>query len=196
MVHVSIVGKVQNFNLQTICIQEMGLLICQNLLKWRKCSFLLFMHLFSCGKFEVVKQSTLVILAIFHAKVPLLPEECDIMIMHCTGVEAGTDEAIYQDFRVRRHAIQQWLEYLVQHHPTFQSHQVAVDYTRLNQLPIDGLVHDRLRAMLTLVLLKHHMMVMHNNQTHYSQLNLCQIYRTGKLKKIICVKLLCKQMTL
>ena len=120
--YVSTVGRVQNFNFQTICIQEMRLLICQNLLKWRKCSFLLFMHLFSCGKFKGVKQSTLVILAIFHAtKVPLLPEECDIMIMCCTG----TDEAIDQDFRVCRHAIQQWLEYLVQHHPTFQSYQVA-----------------------------------------------------------------------
>ena len=67
--------------------------------------------------------------------------------MRRTGVEAGTDEAIYQDFRVRRHAIQLWLEYLVHHHPTFQSRQVAVDYTQLNQLPVDGLVHDRLRTM-------------------------------------------------
>lgn len=82
--------------------------------------------------------------AIFHVKVPLLPEECDIIIMRRTGVEAGTDEAIYQDFRVCRHAIQLWLEYLVHHHPTFQSCQVAVDYTQLNQLPVDGLVHDRL----------------------------------------------------
>jgi len=67
--------------------------------------------------------------------------------MRRTGVEAGTDDAIYQDFRVRRHAIQQWLEYLVQHHPTFQSHQVEVDYAQLDQLPVDGLVHDRLRTM-------------------------------------------------
>jgi len=85
--------------------------------------------------------------AIFHAKVPLLPEECDIIIMCRTGVEVGTDAVIYQDFRVRRHAIQQWLEYLVQHHPTFQSRQVTVDYNRLNQLPVDGSVHDRLRTM-------------------------------------------------
>jgi hypothetical protein len=85
--------------------------------------------------------------AVFHAKVPLLPEECDIIIMHHTGVEAGTDEAIYQDFRVHRHAIQQWLEYLTQHHPTFQSNQVTVDHARLDQLPVDGLVHDRLRTM-------------------------------------------------
>jgi hypothetical protein len=102
-----------------------------------------------------------------------------------TGVEAGTDEAIYQDFRVHRHAIQQWLEYLVQHHPTFQSCQVAVDYAWLNQLPVDGLVHDRLTTMeneqmddafLNTGL---HMMVMPNNWIHYSLLDLCQIYRTG-----------------
>ena len=55
----------------------------------------------------------------FHANVPLLPEECEIIIMRHTGVEAGNDDAIYQDFRVHRHAIQQWLGYLVQHHPTF-----------------------------------------------------------------------------
>jgi hypothetical protein len=85
--------------------------------------------------------------AVFHGKVPLLPEECDIIIMCRTGVEAGTDEVIYQDFRVRRHAIQQWLEYLILHHPTFQSCQVAVDYARLDQLPVDGSVHDRLRTM-------------------------------------------------
>jgi hypothetical protein len=36
--------------------------------------------------------------AVFHAKVPLLPEECDIMIMRRTGVQVGNDEAIYQDF--------------------------------------------------------------------------------------------------
>ena len=48
--------------------------------------------------------------------------------MRRTGVQVGNDEAIYQDFRVRRNAIQQWLEYLVQNHPTFHSRQVAVDY--------------------------------------------------------------------
>lgn len=85
--------------------------------------------------------------AIFHAKVPLLPEECDIIIMCRTGAEVGTDAIVYQDFRVCRHAIQQWLEFLVEHHPTFRSRQVAVDYARLDNLPVDGLVHDRLRIM-------------------------------------------------
>ena len=57
-----------------------------------------------------------------------------IIIMHHTGVEPVTDEVIYQDFRVHRNAIQLWLEYLVQNHLTFHSHQVAVDYTQLDQL--------------------------------------------------------------
>jgi len=40
-----------------------NLLTFQNLLKWKKCLFLQFMHLFSCGRFMVVKPNTLVILA-------------------------------------------------------------------------------------------------------------------------------------
>ena len=85
--------------------------------------------------------------AVFHAKVPLLPEECDIIIMCCTGVEVGTNAAIHQDFRIHRHAIQQWSEFLVEHHLPFCSCQVAVDCTQLDELPVDGLVHDRLRTM-------------------------------------------------
>ncbi|KAJ7914156.1 hypothetical protein B0H13DRAFT_1873230 [Mycena leptocephala] len=37
--------------------------------------------------------------AVFHNKVPLLPEECDVFIMRRTGVDTATDAAIYQDFR-------------------------------------------------------------------------------------------------
>jgi hypothetical protein len=48
---------------------------------------------------------------------------------------------------VRRFAIQQWLEYLQEHHPTFRSNQVTVDYNLLDQLPENGLVHNRLRMM-------------------------------------------------
>lgn len=31
-----------------------------------------------------------------------------------------------------------------EHHPTFHKHQVVVDFNLLNQLPEDGLVHDRI----------------------------------------------------
>src|SRR6266487_1807910 len=84
--------------------------------------------------------------AVFHSKVPLLPEKCDIIIMRCTGLDTQNEEQIFQDFRVQRQAIQQWLEYLETHHPTFQSRRVTVDYTLLDQLPEDGLVHNRMRS--------------------------------------------------
>ena len=82
---------------------------------------------------------------VFHNTVPLLPEECDIIIMRRAGDNAGSNEAVHQDFQVRRGAIQAWLQYLEVHHPTFRSRQVRVDYQRINQLPENGLVHDRLR---------------------------------------------------
>jgi ATP-dependent DNA helicase PIF1 len=83
--------------------------------------------------------------AVFHSKVPLLPEQCDVIIMRHTGLDNQNEEQIFQDFRVRRHAVQQWLEYLEANHPTFQSQRVRVDYTLLNQLPENGLVHNRMR---------------------------------------------------
>ena len=67
--------------------------------------------------------------AVFHAKVPLLPNECDIIIMRRRGVNDVTNEEIFEDFRVRRDAIEKWLRYLELHHPTFQSQQVTIDYT-------------------------------------------------------------------
>jgi hypothetical protein len=81
----------------------------------------------------------------FHRTVPLLPEECDVIIMCRAGENIGSNEVIHQDFRVRRGAIQTWLQYLEVHHPTFHSRQVTVDYGRINQLPENGLVRDRLR---------------------------------------------------
>ncbi len=85
--------------------------------------------------------------AVFHTKVPLLPEQCDVIIMRRAGLDMQNEEQIFQDFRVRRHAIQQWLQYLEANHPTFQSRRVRVDYTLLDQLPEDGLVHDRMCSM-------------------------------------------------
>src|SRR6266516_7396708 len=38
--------------------------------------------------------------AVFHARVPLLPEQCDIIIMRRTGIDEQ-NEQIFQDFRVR-----------------------------------------------------------------------------------------------
>ncbi|KAK7037004.1 hypothetical protein R3P38DRAFT_2444736, partial [Favolaschia claudopus] len=65
--------------------------------------------------------------AVTHNKLPLLPEECDVIIMRRTGVDETTHEDIHQDFRVRRHVVQKWLEYLQAHHPTFKERMVEVD---------------------------------------------------------------------
>jgi hypothetical protein len=35
--------------------------------------------------------------AIFHARVPLIPEECDIIVLHRIGTESNKD-VVYQDF--------------------------------------------------------------------------------------------------
>jgi hypothetical protein len=84
--------------------------------------------------------------AIMVAKVPLLPEECDIIIMRRSGTENVTNEQIFRDFQVRQGVVQQWLQYLEQNHPAFhnQGGSVRVDYTLLNQLPEDDSVHSRI----------------------------------------------------
>jgi hypothetical protein len=56
---------------------------------------------------------------VFHSTVPLLSEECDIIIMRRTGDNTGSNEEVHQDFRVRCGAIKSWLQYLEVHHPTF-----------------------------------------------------------------------------
>ncbi|KAJ7319125.1 hypothetical protein DFH08DRAFT_714100 [Mycena albidolilacea] len=76
--------------------------------------------------------------AVFHNKLPLLPEECDVIIMQ-----------VYQDFRVQRLVVEQWLKYLEAHHPTFRSRQVAIDWKQLSQLPLDSSVHGCLRTVET-----------------------------------------------
>lgn len=86
--------------------------------------------------------------AVFHAKVPLLPQEVDVIIMRRSGVQGENNEAIHQDFRVRRQVLETWLKYLEVHHPTFRQgaqQQVEIDYQRLNQLPEDGSIHEQLR---------------------------------------------------
>ncbi|KZP11897.1 hypothetical protein FIBSPDRAFT_684348, partial [Athelia psychrophila] len=86
--------------------------------------------------------------AVFHAKLPLLPQEVDVIIMHRTGAQGENNDVIHQDFRVRRHVLETWLKYLEEHHPTFRQgagQQLQIDYERLEQLPVDGSVHEQLR---------------------------------------------------
>lgn len=38
--------------------------------------------------------------AVFHTTLPLLPEECDIIIMRCKGSDDAVNHSMFQDFRV------------------------------------------------------------------------------------------------
>src|SRR6266487_3688405 len=38
--------------------------------------------------------------AVFHTKVPLLPEQCDVIIMCRAGLDMQNEEQVFQDFRV------------------------------------------------------------------------------------------------
>jgi hypothetical protein len=60
------------------------------------------------------------------------------------GATDPNDAAGFEDFRVRRNHIQQWLNYLRIHHPTFQNPDIQIDDERIQQLPEDGLVHEQL----------------------------------------------------
>jgi hypothetical protein len=80
-------------------------------------------------------------------KLPLLPEECDVVILRRRATGDAPDELPYEDFRVRAPAVRAWLEYLKVHHPTFRTHRVEVDEERLQQLPENALVHDRVRSI-------------------------------------------------
>jgi hypothetical protein len=80
-------------------------------------------------------------------RLPVLPEDCEIIILRRTSTGDAADELPFEDFRVRRHVIRQWLDYLSQNHPTFLSNQVQIDEDRLSRLEPDELVHPRIRTI-------------------------------------------------
>lgn len=83
----------------------------------------------------------------FNHKLPLLPEECDIVVVKRTTHDPVLDQQINQQYRVCRHVVQRHLEYFEVNHPTFISRKAVFDRTRLEDLPEDGSVHDRLRSL-------------------------------------------------
>jgi hypothetical protein len=85
----------------------------------------------------------------FVTRLPLLPEECDIIILRRTATGQQADELPYEDFRVRRGIVQQWLQALCQHHPTFRNRRVTVDPAIVARLPENELVHGRVRSINT-----------------------------------------------
>ncbi|KAJ7047992.1 hypothetical protein C8F01DRAFT_1009287 [Mycena amicta] len=88
--------------------------------------------------------------SVFHNRVPLLPEECDIIVFRRKGsVEGDEGDKIKENFRVRQDVLRQWLQYLEQHHPTFHSRQVHIDWDILNSLPKNGNVLQRVQSIST-----------------------------------------------
>ena len=71
------------------------------------------------------------------------------MILRRRGVTNQNDTGIFEDFRVRRDCIRQWLDYLKAHHPTFHHADIQIDDERIQQLPQDELVHDQLLNLTT-----------------------------------------------
>ena len=80
---------------------------------------------------------------------PLLPSECNIVILRRRGAANPNDTGVFKDFRVRRNYVQQWLNYLRAHHPTFRHPDIQIDDDRIQQLPEDGLVHEQLLTLTT-----------------------------------------------
>ena len=71
------------------------------------------------------------------------------MILRRRGAINPNDIGNFEDFRVRRDHVQQWLNYLKEHHPTFRHPDIQIDNDRIQQLPEDGLVHDQLLNLTT-----------------------------------------------
>ena len=71
------------------------------------------------------------------------------MILRRRGTTDSNDTGAYEDFRVRRGYVQQWLTYLRDHHPTFSHPDIQIDDDRLQQLPENELVHNQLLNLTT-----------------------------------------------
>ena len=85
--------------------------------------------------------------ALFHQRVPLLPEDCEIVILR-RSIQNANQPELLEDFRVRKHALASWLQYLDQHHPTFQQRHVQIDWERLHtQFADDENIQHRLRSV-------------------------------------------------
>jgi len=71
------------------------------------------------------------------------------VILRRRGAANPNDTGAFEDFRVRRNYVQQWLNYLRNHHPTFRRPDIQIDDNRIQQLPEDGLVHEQLLTLTT-----------------------------------------------
>jgi hypothetical protein len=69
--------------------------------------------------------------------------------MRRKGSNPETNQQSHKDFRVRRQAIQQGLQYLQVNHPTYRSRAVQISEANLASLPEDDSVYSRLRTIET-----------------------------------------------
>lgn len=83
--------------------------------------------------------------AVFHNRVPLLPEECEVIVFRRTT--ATGDEVVNENFRVRKAVLVQWLDFLEANHPSFQNRRVTVDRERLNSFDEDANVAGRIQTI-------------------------------------------------
>lgn len=80
-----------------------------------------------------------------YTQLPLLPQDLDVIFLRPSNSTAEQPHIVRQfitQFRVREQNIRIWLQYLKQHHPSYQD--VLVDEVSLSQLPDDANVEGNL----------------------------------------------------
>ena len=79
-----------------------------------------------------------------YSKLPLLPRELEIIILKPANhsENPGMTRQFKNEYKVRKRAIEVWLEYLKQNHPGYAD--VEIDRVALSQLPENGSVEDQL----------------------------------------------------
>ena len=73
-----------------------------------------------------------------YSKLPLLPQDLDVVLLRPKNANQNEQlsRQFRHQFRVRRRVIQQWLDFLIQHHQGYR--HITVDQQSLNQLPEDA----------------------------------------------------------
>ena len=73
-----------------------------------------------------------------YSQLPLLPQDLDVILLRPKNANQNEQltRQFRQQFRVRRGVIQQWLDYLIQHHQGYR--HITIDQQSLSQLPEDS----------------------------------------------------------
>jgi ATP-dependent DNA helicase PIF1 len=83
-------------------------------------------------------------------KVPLLPEDIDILIIRPKDQESNDQLSLASSdcFRLRRQVVMDNIRVLQQSHPSFRNGRITIDWDILNTLPEDTSVYDRIRNII------------------------------------------------